>query len=408
MKKLIMCSLLLCCIMFFVAGSAFAKPGADQDGPYVGNGMPSGPHANLNLHGKDPANFLCPDKTVPNNGLSGEDFAELGLPEGYWKNTCDTPPPYDETCYKQDTSIHIPEYSTDPICGGITQTIVIQSGKKGGKPRKGTLTLPTDQIIVTDACTECFATEWDMAEFQLPPCDAGYKVYGRALGKPSEDDGENIRRIIINAGDLLTAEDESGKNLLELGEIIGTTITTATGEVVNTTRQKGGKPVTVTFSDLFKFTGTICYLEEPEGWDADAEGNSEVLLCCTDLDDDDIYDVCVLKQDTDLDTDVDGDDLCPEWKGPIDLGGGEWVCYLDEEFDNTFDGGEITVESGEFADCSTLSVESKTAFCQFHDDVWIFSIADLVEYYFGVVNDGIKLFQIRFYPIDPECFASSP
>jgi hypothetical protein len=43
----------------------------------------------------------------------------------------------------------------------------------------------------------------------------------------------------------------------------------------------------------------------------------------------------------------------------------------------------------------------------FYEDEWIFNIADLVEYYFGVKNDGVKLFQLRFYPIDPECFASN-
>jgi len=381
----------LCCMMFLMAGSAFAKPGADQDGPYVGNGMPSGPHANLNIHGKDPANFPCPQQTRDGGFL------------GYWKEILDENG-VGTGEFKLDTSIFMPEYTNDDMCKDpdgnlIPQTIVIQSGKKGGKPKKGgePVTLPTDQIIVTDACTECI--DGDNAGFQLPPCEAGYKVYGRALGKPAEP---GIRKIIISAGDLLTATDGNEQDLLELGEIIGNTITPSTAADVEATREKG-KPVTVTLSDLFKFTGTICYLVEPEGFDPcnpDPDGvciNSVEDVCATDYEGDGIYDVIVLK-----------DEFlgCPEWK-KAEVATDVWVCYLDEDFDSVFDAGEVNVpSSGEFAlDCPT--VEYLTAYCQYYEDEWIFNIADLVEYYFGVVNDGVKLFQLRFYPIDPECFASS-
>jgi hypothetical protein len=378
-------------MMLLVASNSFAKPGADQDGPYVGNDMPSGPHANLNIHGKDPANFVCPEKTT------------LGGFSGYWKEILDENG-VGTGEFKLDTSIFMPEYTDDDICKDpngnlIPQTIVIQSGKKGGKPKKGgePVTLPTDQIIVTDACTECI--DGDNAEFQLPPCEAGYKVYGRALGKPAEP---GIRKIIISAGNLLTATDGNEQDLLELGEIIGNTITPSTAPDVEATREKG-KPKTVPLSDLFKFTGTICYLEEPEGFDScnpDPDGvcrNSVEDICATDYEGDGIYDVIVLK-----------DEFlgCPEWK-KAEVDTDVWVCYLDEDFDSVFDPDEVNVpSSGELAlDCPT--VEYLTAYCQYYENEWIFNIADLVEYYFGVVNDGVKLFQLRFYPIDPECFTSS-
>ncbi len=386
-----MSSLLFCSMMFFVAGSAFAKPGADQDGPYVGNGMPSGPHANLNIHGKDPANFPCPQQTRDGGFL------------GYWKEILDENG-VGTGEFKLDTSIFMPEFTDDPICEGEPQTIVVQSGKKGGKPKKGgePVTLPTNQIIVTDACTECIGDEFDEAAFQLPPCEAGYKVYGRALGKPAEP---GIRKIIISAGDLLTATDGNEQDLLELGEIIGNTITPSTAPDVEATREKG-KPKTVILSDLFKFTGTICYLVEPEGWDPcnlpdggtapDDCRNSVEDICATDLDGDGIYDVIVLEDE------FQG---CPEWK-KAEVETDVWVCYLDEDFDSVFDPGEVNVPSSdEFVDCPT--VDDIQAYCQYYEDEWIFNIADLVEYYFGVVNDGVKLFQIRFYPIDPECFTSS-
>ena len=396
MRKMIMSSLLLCCMMFFMAGSAFAKPGADQDGPYVGNGMPSGPHANLNIHGKDPAKFVCPPQT------------SLGGFDGYWKETYDDDGNF--TGYKLDTSIHMPEYSNDPICGGVDengdpvvpQTIVVQSGKKNGSPKKGgqPVTLPTDQIIVTDACTECI--DGDPAEFKLPPCEEGYKVYGRALGKTAEP---GIRKIIISAGDLLTATDGNGNDLLELGEIIGTTITPSTFSAT-TDRQKG-KPKTVVLSDLFKFTGTICYLSEPLGWDPcnlpeggtapDDCRNSIEFRCVTDTDGDGIYDVIIVKDET--------LGVCPVWvKEEVSIG--VYECYLDEDLDGVHDPEELNVVPSNAVDPCPEVVEIQ-AWCVFYENVSIFNIADLVEYYFGVINDGVKLFQLRFYPIDPECFTSS-
>ncbi len=64
--------------------------------------MPSGPHANLNIHGKDPANFICPEK-ITINGI-----------KGYWKPILDDEGNFTGE-YKLDTSIFIPEYTSVPL-----------------------------------------------------------------------------------------------------------------------------------------------------------------------------------------------------------------------------------------------------------------------------------------------------
>jgi hypothetical protein len=313
--------------MFFVAGSAFAKPGADEDGPYLGNGFPSGPHFNLNIHGKDPSVFIeCPD--VNNNGGLGYD--------ALWK--------WDGANWVLDTSIFTPEYS-DPG----TERILVQSGKTKGNKKNGTVVIG-DQLVVTDPCTE--GIDGTSAVFRLPPCEAGYRVYGRALGTPTKD-GSPDRMITLSPGTILTAEDEHGNNLLELGTITGNSYTKTNGTQFFV-RGKG-QPVTIPLTDLFTFDGTLCYFTDPL---VDGTTTTEEILCC------------------------------------LEVGTGTYTdCELDDVVDDTCPGDKVEV----------------TAYCVDYEfsPQWIFNIADFVEYYFGVKNDGVKLLQIRFYPIDPGCITSS-
>ena len=331
-----MCSLLLCCIMFFVARPALAKPGADapDETVYVGNGMPSGPHFNLNIHGKDPSVFLdCPE--VNDDG---------GYP-ALWK--------LDEASgtYKLDTSIFTPLYSglsdpQDPY--SATERILVQSGKKKGSKKNGTVTIG-DYLVVTDPCTQ--GIDGTNAVFQLPPCEAGYKVYGRALGTPTKD-GSPDRTITLSAGEILTAEDEHGNNLLELGEITGNSYTKPDGTQLFV-RGKG-QPATIPLTDLFMYSGTLCYFTDPGGT------TTEEIICCDEVGTD-TYENC------------------------------------------------IPIEEATDGNCANEGKVELTAYCVDYslNPEWIFNIADFVEYYFGVVNDGVRLIQLRFYPIDPSCITSS-
>jgi hypothetical protein len=62
MKTLIRLSLPLLVAMLFLGGSALA--GKRLDVMVMSNGYPSGPHYNLNIHGKDTETFSC-DITDP-------------------------------------------------------------------------------------------------------------------------------------------------------------------------------------------------------------------------------------------------------------------------------------------------------------------------------------------------------
>ena len=46
------------------------------------------------------------------------------------------------------------------------------------------------------------------------------------------------------------------------------------------------------------------------------------------------------------------------------------------------------------------------ALAWYQDEVWIMNIADLVITEQGLVNDGTKLMQIRFYPVDTTTFTA--
>ena len=48
---------------------------------------------------------------------------------------------------------------------------------------------------------------------------------------------------------------------------------------------------------------------------------------------------------------------------------------------------------------------SETPMAWYYDGEWIFNIADLVITEQGLVNDGTKLVQIRFYPVDTTVFS---
>ena len=96
------------------------------------NGFPSGPHFNLNIHGKDPLTFTIPD------------------------------PPY-------GSSVHVPEYC--PAVGDeATEHIRYESGKKAS----------VDVLTVTDPVTEEF--DGSPAVVQLPYEAEGYYVLRTRTG----------------------------------------------------------------------------------------------------------------------------------------------------------------------------------------------------------------------------------
>jgi hypothetical protein len=332
--------------MFFVAGSAMAgKPREGVDGPYYGNGYPSGKHYNLNIIGK-------------HDGFMGP---------------CPYPKPiFDEfnvftNEYKYGKVIFIPE-----LTDGITPRIIMQSGKKNGRGSKNIDLNSLETLIVTDPCTQPFLDSLadgegiggtvdglcdnnyedttDPAVLQLPPHEPGYDVYIRAHGKPTSDP-EDPSDLQITPG-LLFVEDGDGHILYYAGTVTKDTLISPNG----ITRYRG-KTETRDITEMFEFTGRICCYGTFE--ECGSYGGSQI-----------IYWLPVLIDSTDY-------------------------CFLDVNGNTEYDedlGEPKEIKDGDCPDPITV-------YCNEYAGEWIFNIADFVEYFWDIdYNHGVKLVQVRFYP----------
>jgi hypothetical protein len=347
MKKLIMSSLMLCSMLFFVVGSAFAvKPTAEGDPPVNPNGFPAGEHFNLNIHGKK-ADFSCPDEYDGSNGCEAHvgDFGTCEDTDG--DGVGDT--------WNYSNSIFIPENTVEDI------TILMETGKSGGRGKKNA-DLVLDSIVVKDPCS--FGAN-DPAVFQLPPAKNGYWVFWRALAKPTESPSLTITDFGVNF-----FEDGDGNKLYYAGTVGPNSVSSTTNGTTTIARQKG-KSTAVNITSLFTFTGDICYLTPTDCPDYVDEFNPgdcfTEYLCCADLDGDGAYDVCELREDSDNSGGVDEYDSC-----------------VDRDLDDDTIVDDLVEEIGT---CKTYTEEP------------IFNIADFMQFFMDLDNNGLKLLQLRFYPI---------
>jgi hypothetical protein len=284
MKTIINLSSLILALIVLTAASANAEKPARVDGT-LPNGFITGEHYNLNIIGKKEG-FNCQKEQVDADGN----------------------PVYGKVVF-------IPEQGSAQI--------YMQSGK-GSKFEEVT----TLQVI--DPC----ADDGDGATLQLPKNDLGYRVFARALGKPV-----GVERISLTPG-LNIVEDENGNDLLYLGLVTNSGFQSL-GQPF--TRIKG-KSKAIEISNLFKYTGSICYFAIPEG------AYDTRYVCCDDTD-------LVTGECTSY-IDVDPGELCEDGSSPIPL-----YC--------------VNYES---------------------DPTWVFDIAEFVEYLWTTDNNGTKLLQVRFYP----------
>jgi hypothetical protein len=325
-------------MMFFVAGSALAvKPGADGNPPTNPNGFPSGEHFNLNIHGKK-TYFNCPE---PYSGPDYNGEFHDGKDYGNYVNEGTEQEPV--WVWKYSGSLFIPE-------NGEGIKILVETGKSGGNPKKQ---LTTDVLKVTDPCA---VFDGDAATFQLPPQPNGYWVFFRALAKPTNDPSLTIEGAGVNF-----FEDSKGNVLFFAGTLGKDFVGTSDGTF---TRRKG-RSIAVNATTLFNFSGNICYFDL---FDCPGELGVDCLetpLCCELIDDGDgisHYDNCVLN-----DTDTNGDGV---------------------------------VDGSDCVDGTTnVGLEPAFAYCKEFVDEPIFNIADFVQFFYDVKNEGLKLLQVRFYPI---------
>ncbi|UCC31609.1 MAG: hypothetical protein JSU86_04885 [Phycisphaerales bacterium] len=182
----------------------------------------------------------------------------------------------------------------------------------------------------------CTSTfDGDAAVLQLPKSDGGYHVYARALATPTDEPSLEI------VPDLVVVQDEMGNDLIYLGLVTDNGFSTPSATFI----RKKGKSKAMDITGLFEWTGDVCYFTD--AYCEPIEACTEMFLCCVDEDVDGIYESCEVKVD----------DTCPD------------------------------------------GAEEVTALCKSYVNEWVFNIGDFVEYLWQLDNNGLKLLQVRFYPV---------
>jgi hypothetical protein len=364
-RRIVIAVLALTLIAALVGGTAVmaAKPqqsGSGEDVIAKSNGFPSGPHFNLNIHGKDPATFTCPDEDPYFEGWGNSVFIDIN-------GTTDI---FYMTCKKSN----IDSLTVLDGCGlDVDGSVTIQLPK------------------IPDG---------------LPLEDQGYHVFARILAKPNngKNDPEDSRSYIFLSKNIVSqlcnepqGSDEEGWYCdpeLSLGLILKDDVYGDGGEEFyrfDDPQGRGkGKSKAVDITRLFTFTGWVIDARldnystaTGEGW-----GYSDGAITVGDIP---VYDWdCDDGVSTADNRDVNGDtsenpDLAATEDDDLDMylsymagqipGETCWLYCLGYELDP-----QVTPMAWEFT------------------DAWILNIAEFVLTEGEIINDGTKLLQIRFYP----------
>ncbi len=250
---------LLCMLLISVPLSSFGGKPTDDDGIYLGNGFPSGPHFNLIIHGKK-LSFQCPDPEYYYRVLT--DVNGDG-DEGDLVENCDD----GDVCELTDVqnfgnSVFTPR-------DGRNVQMLFESGRKGPKSKPDATSLE-----VTDWCTKPFDS--DAASIRIPKDPDGYAVYARATGKPTDGSFSIFGRSLALVE---TEEDGVFTDLLFLGVVTETGVFLGT-ELEPVTKEGGkGKNKGTEITSLFEFTGQVCYTSDADPACTDG-GCFSQFYCC--------------------------------------------------------------------------------------------------------------------------------
>lgn len=238
------------------------------------------------------------------------------------------------------------------------------------------------ELIALDPC----ATDDGTAKVQIPYEADGYYVFGRILAKPGGKKHTPVSSIILYPNEVVAACNDTGavpaegedpfseytdcEGDLALGLIVGENLYTALPETYvrfdpGTTSGKGRSKAT-DITRLFTYTG----------WVVD-----ERL---------DIYPAAT-------ETTPAGDGAIDQNDVPSTLPDGAMAYDLIENGgDND---GFLDIE-----EWLAYNADLTVPMAWYFDGEWILNIADLVITEMGLVNDGAKLLQVRFYPVDTTTF----
>ncbi len=237
--------------------------------------------------------------------------------------------------------------------------------------KKGALT----ELIVLDPC----AVDDGVAKVQLPYESDGYYAFGRILGKPNNSSSNgDASSVILYPNVVVQACNDTGVDpdfgdwtscddpLLALGFIVHDQVYVTENETYvrfDPAVTKGkGKSKATDITALFTYVGWVVHPDLDVWPDGDPDG-----------------------QITQEDVPVDAYNTIPGTQ-PYDSDGD---LFIDVEEWLTYQADQTPPMAWYFS---------------MADGMWIFNIADLVVTEQGLVNDGTKLLQIRFYPKDGTTF----
>jgi hypothetical protein len=313
------------------------------------NGFPSGPHYNLNIHGKK-ADYNC--DTEPGGG-----------------------------------SIFVPEY-------GDSEIQFIQNKKSS-----------IAELTVHDKCAEAF--DGDAAQVQLPK--GKYQVYARILAKPRKfDEAREVSFFpkLVEACDDATVYDIDGDGDVDVNDLL---LVDINGDGIvdglddhdlngdGAVNQLDVDVWTATFGELIECTdsnliglgmvnGTDAFTQDGQSLERTKGKSKAVNVTEMFMYSGIVFDTSL---DQDLDGDLDLDDLLL-----TDMNGDGIVDAFDDHDLNA--DGDIDVDDFElWIDALELA---GTVLDYRTDPTWVFDLADLVVYGWDYQNNGSKLVQVRFYP----------
>jgi hypothetical protein len=235
-------------------------------------------------------------------------------------------------------------------------------------------------LTVLDPC----AVNDGKAKVQIPYEADGYFVFGRILGKPNHGQNGNASSVILYPNVVIQACNDTGYNtsafanltscnnpLLALGFILRNQVYLVENETYvrfdpGVTKGKGKSKAT-DITALFTYVGWVVH---PDLDISGPNGTPDGVIDEYDIPEDDYDNNNATAPNRDYNNDgfIDAVDV-EDWLTDMAALDPPMAWYFSEE-----------------------------------DGMWIFNIADLVVTEQGLVNDGTKLLQIRFYPKDGTTF----
>jgi len=327
-------------------------PGKSKDVQMNSNGFPSGPHINLNIHGRDLGWNGCQDVEGPPKS----DDNDLG------KNI------------------------NTPIDG--VGDILFVSNKKSKNPN----------MTVWDNCTQnVHASDTDPAKVQIPPNgDDGWFVYWRMhagnnnnqvlanvtftpnlnLLAMCNDDPDNP---IINFSEFNDCQDMNDDLMMPIAQVHSDGIFSSDGEKITKWDQIGkgkNRQLAADVTDLFMWSGTVCNAN------LDSTGDSSISLAD--------FDVTNSTGGA-----PDGVVNATDFDALISAGliSGAFTDGADIMTQKDANGNEEIDDGSEFTSILELINECLV----FDEPIWVFNAADIVEHGLEYDNKGSKLTQLRFY-----------